>query len=169
MRAPLSRLSTFLLMVIVPAASLAASLPQPAGAPILVVSGAIANTNGDEVARFDREMLETIGTVELTTQTPWYDDEVTFEGVPMSKLMEVVGAEGTEVLVTALDDYRSVIPMSDFDLYRVVLAMRRNGELMPVRDKGPLFVVYPYDSDPELQSERYYMRSVWQVNKLIVR
>ena len=166
---PLSCLSAFFLLLVMPAASLAASLPQPSGAPILAVSGTIANTNGGDVARFDRGMLESIGTVELVTQTPWYDHVVTFEGVPISDLLDVVGAQGSEVLVTALDDYRSVIPMSDFESYRVVLALRRDGELMPVRDKGPLFIVYPFDSDPVLQSERYYMRSVWQVKELTVR
>ena len=40
---------------------------------------------------------------------------------------------------------------------------------MPVRDKGPLFVVYPYDSDPELRSQKFYSRSAWQVKSLIVK
>jgi hypothetical protein len=39
---------------------------------------------------------------------------------------------------------------------------------MPVRDKGPLFIVYPYDSDTRLQSQTYYSRSAWQVCKLLV-
>jgi hypothetical protein len=40
---------------------------------------------------------------------------------------------------------------------------------MPVRDKGPLFVIYPYDSRPELKSQLYYGRSAWQVSKLVIR
>jgi hypothetical protein len=39
---------------------------------------------------------------------------------------------------------------------------------MAVRDKGPLFIIYPYDSDPQLQNQTYYTRSAWQVAKLIV-
>ena len=37
---------------------------------------------------------------------------------------------------------------------------------MAVRDKGPLFIVYPYDSDEVLRSERYYNRSAWQLKSL---
>jgi hypothetical protein len=37
-----------------------------------------------------------------------------------------------------------------------------------VRDKGPLFIVYPYDSKPELKSQTYYGRSAWQLAKLII-
>ena len=40
---------------------------------------------------------------------------------------------------------------------------------MPVRDKGPFFVIYPYDSKPELKSQVYYARSVWQVKRLEVQ
>jgi hypothetical protein len=151
------------------APSAAAPLPTPTGEPILAVSGKIANTNDGAVARFDLGMLEDIGTVTLTTETPWYDDVVEFEGVPMIALMQVIGAAGTEVVVTALNDYRATIPMSDFERYPVVLAFKRDGRLMPVRDKGPLFIVYPFDRHPELRNEQYYSRAVWQVKELVVQ
>jgi hypothetical protein len=149
--------------------ALAGPLASPEGAPILVVSGNIANTNDGAVARFDREMLEAMGMVKVTTLTPWYDSPSEFEGVSMRALMELVGAEGTEVLATALNDYQSAIPMADFDRYIVVLALKRDGMPMPIRDKGPLFIVYPFDSDPRLQTEQYYGRAVWQLKELNVR
>ncbi len=68
----------------------------------------------------------------------------------------------------ALNDYVSSLPMEDFKKFNVILAMKRDGNYMPVRDKGPLFIIYPYDSDPQLQSQTYYTRSAWQVAKLIV-
>ena len=40
---------------------------------------------------------------------------------------------------------------------------------MPVRDKGPLFIIYPFDANPELKSQTYYSRSVWQVAKIVVK
>jgi hypothetical protein len=51
----------------------------------------------------------------------------------------------------------------------VLLALKRNGEYMPVRDKGPLFIVYPFDSRPELKHQRFYSRSAWQLARLDVR
>jgi hypothetical protein len=147
----------------------AASLPAPTGEVVLTVSGNIANTNEGKVARFDRAMLEAIGTSTITTMTPWYDHVTTFEGVSMKALLDYLGAEGSEVVATALNDYRSAIPMADFETFDVLLAMKRDGELMPIRDKGPLFIVYPYDSDPQLSTEQYYSRSVWQVKELEIR
>lgn len=156
-------------LLVGPGAMADPALPQPAGKAILVVSGKIANTNDGAVARFDREMLEALGTVEIRTRTPWYDGAVVFEGVLMRNLMSAVGAQGTEVIAKALNDYRSRIPLSDFERYDVVLAMKRDGAAMPIRENGPLFIVYPFDANPELQADRYYGRSVWQLSEVEVR
>jgi hypothetical protein len=157
----------------VPAAAAAAGaparLPQPTEAVILTVSGRIAVVNRGDTAQFDRPMLEALGTRAITTTTPWHDGRVTFEGVPMTRLMQAVGAQGDTVTALALNDYATDIPMDDFARYGVLLALKRDGAYMPVRDKGPLFIVYPYDSDPALRSRRFYSRSAWQVVRLVVR
>ncbi len=145
------------------------SLPSPAGQTILTIEGKIGVTNADGKAVFDRAMLEQVGTVTIETTTPWFDGPVKFEGVPANAVMDLVAAEGTEVVAVALNDFRTTIPLADFSKYRVILALKRNGEYMPIRDKGPLFIVYPYDSDPQLQSQQFYARSVWQLARLIVR
>lgn len=144
----------------------AAQSPQPAsGKPILTVTGKIDGEN----VQFDRESLEAMGLVTVETKTPWYDHVVKFEGVPLEKLMEKVGAKGEKVVAIALNDYSSEIPIEDFAKYKTILALKRDGQYMPVRDKGPLFVIYPYDSQPELKSHKFYSRSVWQVTKLEVK
>ena len=149
--------------------SFASALAQPQGKVILTMSGKIANTNKDGTAQFDLPMLEQLGMQSFETTTPWYDGKVKFEGVPMSKLMDFVGANGTGITVKALNDYSTDIPMEDFKKYPAILALKRDGNYMPVRDKGPLFIVYPYDSDPDLKHQRFYSRSAWQVAQIIVK
>ena len=147
----------------------AGTIDQPAGKVVLTMSGKIANTNKDGTAQFDVAMLEKLGMQSFSTATPWYDGNVKFEGVPMAKLMEHVGATGSSITVKALNDYATEIPMEDFKKYPVILAIKRNDSYMPVRDKGPLFIVYPYDSDPDLKHQRFYSRSAWQVAQIIVK
>ena len=149
--------------------ALAAPLAKPEGKVVLSISGLISNTNNGDKAEFDMAMLEGLGNASWTTKTPWYKDPVTFSGVPMSKLLEVVGAKGTSLTVTALNDYATDIPVEDFKTHPVMLATKRDGNYMPVRDKGPLFIVYPYDTSAELRSPRYYGRSAWQVARLVIR
>jgi hypothetical protein len=151
------------------AGAAAAEEAQPVAKPILTVSGKIEAGSAEHVVHFDRAALEAIGTVAFETNTPWYKGPVKFEGVPLRKLMEKVGANGEKVIAVALNDYSSEIPIEDFAKYNVILALKRDGESMPVRDKGPLFVVYPYDMDPELKSQKFYSRSVWQVSRLVVK
>jgi hypothetical protein len=150
-------------------AASAQSLDAPAEKPILTVSGKITTTNKDNTAQFDRAMLESIGMETIETTTPWYTGPVKFEGVSLDKLMKRLGASGERAVFVALNDYSSEIPVEDFAKYNVILALKRNGEYMPVRDKGPLFVIYPFDSKPELKNQTFYGRSVWQVAKIVVK
>jgi hypothetical protein len=169
------RLSRFLfsffvaLNLVVPAVAEEAALALPRDPPILTIEGNIAVTNADGKAIFDRAMLEELGMITVRTTTPWFDGPVNFEGVRADTLMGRVKAEGMEAVAIALNDYRAIVPLSDFSQYGVILALKRDGEYMPVSDKGPLFVVYPYDSDPLLQSQQFYARSVWQLTRLIIR
>ncbi len=114
-------------------------------------------------------MLEGLGQVGFQTTTPWYNGPVRFDGVRMTRLMEAVGATGSNVMAVALNDYTTDLPVADFEKYGVLLAIRRDGAYMPVRDKGPLFIVYPFDSMLELKSQQFYSRSAWQVAKLVVK
>jgi hypothetical protein len=86
----------------------------------------------------------------------------------MTRVMEAVEAHGETVTALALNDYATEIPIGDFARFGVLLALKRNGAYMPVRDKGPLFIVYPFDSNSELKNRRYYTRSAWQLAQLVV-
>lgn len=146
-----------------------APLPAPKGKTILIVSGKISAANKGDAAEFDRDMLESIGTESFTTETPWYPGPVKFEGVSLNKLMQRVGAKGQTLSVIALNDYSSDIPFEDFQKYNVILALKQNGDYMSVRDKGPIFIMYPFDSDSVLKHQTYYGRAVWQVSKIVVK
>lgn len=160
------RLIVMLLSFVVTTQVWAGELPKPVGKVLLTLSGNIENTNEDGKAVFDIASLEKLGTVSFQTTSPWYNGRTTFTGIPLQKLMDYVGAKGSVLKVTALNDYTTVIPLSDFKKYNVILALKINGEYMRIRDKGPLFIVYPYDSIPELNNQIFYSRSAWQVSKM---
>ena len=144
------------------------TLGQPTGKVILTITGQITKFNQGNTAVFDIAMLEGLGMTGFSTATPWFDGVVHFEGVLMAHLLDHVGANGQKVTALALNDYSTDIPLDDFRRYNAILALKRNAAYMPIRDKGPLFIVYPYDSDPALKHQRYYSRSAWQVARLAV-
>jgi hypothetical protein len=141
-------------------------LPEPSGQVILTISGAIENTNGDGVARFDRAMLEEIGVTQINTSTSWTDGVTKFEGVLARDLLKVVGATGENVSARALNDYAIDIPFSDFESYDVLFAFRMDDVELTPRDKGPLWIVYPRDTSPELRNQNFDARWLWQLVQL---
>jgi hypothetical protein len=147
----------------------AAPLGQPTEKPVLTISGKIADTNRDGSAVFDRAMLEGLGMTSFVTATPWYKEPVKFEGVTLDRLMSAVGASGDRLVIIALNDYSAELPLADARKYKVILALKRDGEYLSVRDKGPLFIVYDFDSDPDLRNQKFYARSVWQIARIEVR
>jgi hypothetical protein len=147
----------------------ASSTAIAATKPMLSITGAISKRTQGDAAEFDRDALEALGMKSFETTCPWYTGAVKFEGPLMRDVLAQAGANGNTLVVQALNDYVTEIPMNDFKNFNVLLALKRDGEYMSVRDKGPLFIVYPYDSDPELKSQQYYKRSAWQVARMTVK
>ena len=140
-------------------------LPPPKGPVILTISGRIEQTNSAAGAQFDREMLESIGRASITSRSEVSDVPQVFEGVPLRAVLDRVGARGKAMRATALNDYVSVIPFEDLQ-FEPILAMRVDNRVLTIRDKGPLWIVYPRDAHKVLQDTRYDARWVWQLSKL---
>src|SRR3712207_7820 len=100
-------------------------LPRPAGKPLLTMTGKISVTNENGKAVFDPQMIEGLGETSFSTATPWYDGPHKFEGVPLTKLLDTVGAAGDRLVVTALNDYVTEIPVEDVRKFGVILALKR--------------------------------------------
>ncbi|WP_158284190.1 molybdopterin-dependent oxidoreductase [Azospirillum sp. TSO22-1] len=147
----------------------AGDLAAPTGEAILIVAGAIERTNDHGRAVFDRSMLTALGWAKLRTSTSWTQGVVEFEGIPLLAVMEAVGPRGETLIATALNDYKVKIPVSDARMYPVLLALRQNGRDLSIRDKGPIWIVYPRDAFPELQTETVNARWVWQLSRLDVQ
>jgi len=151
-----------------PLRAVAQDLAPPRGEVLLTISGAIARTNAGEAAQFDRALLETLDPVTIETTTIWTDGVQRFTGVPLVRLMQAVGATGKTLKATAINDYAIEIPKSDWVENGPIVAYLRNGKPMSVRDKGPLWVIYPYDTNPVYQGEVTYSRSIWQLDRITV-
>jgi hypothetical protein len=170
------RLSVAVFAVMMPAIAWAAldgsagnALPEPTGPVVLQISGSIAKSNSDVGVKLDRAALESLGVTTLKTTTVWTVGEVEFEGVLVRDVLDAVGAHGSEVVARALNDYVVTLPLEELYQYPVLLAFKMNGEYLHVRDKGPLWIVYPRDQFPELRNSMTDKKWVWQLSELEVR
>jgi hypothetical protein len=105
----------------------------------------------------------------LTTETPWTDGEVHFEGVRVRDLLTRLGADGHSVMATGIDEYRIAIPAADFQNYDVIIAYAEDGRLLHPDNKGPLWIVYPFSANPQLKKDIYFARCIWQLTGLTVQ
>ncbi len=141
-------------------------LPTPQGKILLTVYGHIQKTNVGDTAQFDLAMLDALGRIEFETNTIWTDGSVTFTGVPLSALLDTLGVTSGTLKATAVNDYIIEIPVADVEPDAPIIAHHMNGEQMARRDKGPLWIVYPYDRDEKYQTEVTYSRSIWQLDRI---
>lgn len=144
------------------------ALEAPQGQVIMTVSGAIENTNAGDVAEFDEHMLSSLPQYHFTTHTPWTHTAHTYTGFSAKDLLELLKSKGTMLHITALNQYITDIPLSDFTDHGAIFAIYKDGQPISVRKLGPIMVLYPFDKHKELRNEPYYWRSIWQVNQVEV-
>lgn len=148
---------------------LAFALDAPAGKVVLTITGNVGQPNAGDKADFDMAMIEKLPQHTFTTATPWFPEPKTFTGPLLRDVLAAAGAKGSLLRAVALNDYKIDIPAQDADRYEMIVARLLDGKPMPVREKGPLFIVYPFASSSELRSERYYSRSAWQLRTLEIK
>ena len=161
------RLATFACLVCTPFCG-AHGLELPKGKVVLTVSGNLSRPNHGKDATFSMQMLEKLPQKSFSTKTPWYPKAVTFTGPLLRDVLAAAGASGRQISARALDDYKTLIPMADAQNFDVILARQIDGKDLSIREKGPLFIVYPYDSKPALQAPVFLDRSAWQLKSLTI-
>lgn len=161
-------LKVWLCCVVATTSMVAMALDKPAGKVILTISGKVAATNSPVGAQFDLAMLEKLPSHSFTTMTPWDKQPIKFTGPLLRDVLAAAKSSGSTLKAVALNDYQTTIPAEDAVKHDVIMAVKMNGEYIPVKTKGPLFIVYPYDSKPELKATAIYERSAWQLKSLTV-
>ena len=147
----------------------ARALDRPAGPVVLTVFGRVREPNAGSAAQFDMAMLEQLPQRSFVTRTPWYAGPRKFTGPLLRDVLGACGAQGSNLRAYALNDYRVDLPYEDALRFDVVVARLLDDQPMAIRDKGPLFIIYPFDSSPELRSTVYYSRSAWQLKSIDVQ
>ena len=142
---------------------------HPAGADeILVIRSTIDPAQGER--RLSESDLLALRQVTFRTRTEFTDGVVEFTG-PLAR--DAIGpldtAKATSLHLVAANDYSIDIPISDVLSYDVIFAMHANGKRLSIRDKGPVWLMYPLDDHPELQESVYNARLIWQLALVEIR
>lgn len=139
------------------------SLPIPTSERIvLTVTGKDGNARGFTLAQ-----IEALGTYRITTKTFWPADDGTYEGIMLADLLKETGLQDLSMLqVTALNGYSVKIPSEDWTRWQVMLATRRDGRPITVRNKGPLRLIFSMALDEKLAERTMGTHWAWMIKTI---
>lgn len=120
-----------------------------------------------EPVTFTREELRDLDWREITTHTPFTEGPQTFAGPSLASLLDMLNARAGWVTAQAVNFYAAEFEVSTAFERDALLAMEHNGEVMRLRDKGPIWVIFP-QSEKEAAEKLFVVEMVWQLDTIFV-
>lgn len=151
------------------AAPASSVVPAATGDVVLTVSGQVGRRNSATGMDFDMAMLAALPQWSVETTTPWSPERHRFSGPLLRTVLEYCEAHGSNLHASALNDYDVDIPVADAYEGDVIVARLRDGQPMRVRDRGPLFIIYPFDQNARWRRPTVISRAIWQLRRIEVR
>ncbi len=132
----------------------------------LLVDGDITAAGG--ALQLTDTALSALPQIEFATSTIWTTGEIRFSGPSLASVLQAVGAGPGDLMLYATNDYNVTMPRDMIEAEAPIIATRIAGQPISLRDKGPFWIVFPYDAHPRFQSDLALMVSVWQLIKISV-
>ncbi len=106
----------------------------------------------------------------VSTETIWTDKRHTFSSVRFKDLFEElkVDTSGKKITMIALNDYSIEVDVDTLVKHNAFIAYAMDGKTMRIRDKGPLWVLYPFSDQPEINIPPFQAHSIWQLKTIVL-
>lgn len=111
--------------------------------------------------------LMALAQTSFVTSTLWTAERHSFSGPSLHRVLTKVGAEpSAPVKLVAANDYAVTLEPELIGEQYPIIANRLDGAPFSIRKKGPLWVMFPFDGEPEFKTELHYSLSVWQLTDI---
>lgn len=146
------------------ACAVAMALLQSALAVAACAQTVLTLQSGAKTLELTFEDLAEMPQHSVLTTNEFTDKPLTYTGPLARDVLELLALDSLEtVRFTAVNDYFIDVPTDELNRYDVVLALEVDGRRLSLRDKGPLWLMYPLSQHPELAGPIYNARLIWQV------
>ena len=129
----------------------------------------VIGPDGTAVKSYSLEQLDALEQTTYVTKNPFIDGTSEFSG-PLARVVLADAGQDmpkdAQLTVMAINDYKIDLPVSEILDFDVMLATRRDGETMSLREKGPIWIMYPISGNAELEDEAINSRLVWQLKSI---
>lgn len=111
--------------------------------------------------------LESLPQTTFTTSTPWTKGIHTYQGPRLNLITDKLKPSINGIRIYAINGYSYDISIRDLQKYPFILALRQDEKALSLRNKGPFWLLVPFDQNPKLLShEKLRNQLVWQINKI---
>lgn len=114
-----------------------------------------------------REDLESLPQTTFTTSTPWTKGIHTYQGPRLNLITDKLKPSINGIRIYAVNGYSYDINIHDLQEYPFILALRQDEKALSLRNKGPFWLLVPFDQNPHwLSLDKLRNQLVWQINKI---
>jgi len=132
---------------------------------VLMLSGKVP---GGQVT-LTRDRIAALPQRELSEQPTSFPAAMNFKGPLLADVLTLAGATGSDMTLSAADDYKVDITGEEMKTYNPILAIEKDGARMAPDDFGPFFVMWPFKEKPEIDNELFQAKAIWSVVTIEVR
>ncbi|PMH43774.1 hypothetical protein BCU68_13060 [Vibrio sp. 10N.286.49.B3] len=114
-----------------------------------------------------QEQLLSLPQKVIVTELPWVEGQTEFSGVLIGDIFSLIKKEIPDTItLIALNDYQVSVPREDILEYSPIIAIKKNGQFMSVRDKGPYWLIFPLSEYKEIDTMYYREKMIWQIKEI---
>lgn len=135
-----------------------------AAEPLLTVR----NVSDGTSVSFTQEELMALPQASFDTGTIWSEGVDTYAGPTLASVLAAAQMPAGDLKLYAINDYNVDFPAERLGEDAPIVANRINGKAFSVRDKGPLWVMFPFDNGKGYNNEDTFALSVWQLKQIDV-
>ncbi|MBQ1202458.1 MAG: oxidoreductase [Loktanella sp.] len=117
---------------------------------------------------FTYEELLALPQTEFRTSTIWTSGVDTYTGPSLAAVLDAAEMPQDDLRIFAINDYNVDFPADRIVGDTPILTIQVNGAPFSIREKGPIWLLFPFDDDHRFRTEDNFALSVWQLNQIDV-
>lgn len=132
----------------------------------------LIESDDDTAIELTRSSLDGLTQQFIETTSPYFEGQVSFSGPTFEDVLEHGFDQkldaNTPLILVALNDYTVTTTFDVLMESNAIIATRKEGMRLSIRERGPYWVILPFSENPELDNEQYHRLSVWQLHQIRV-
>lgn len=130
----------------------------------------IVHSDSDRRFVISHTDLDALPQHSVATVSPYFEVQMRFSGPLLDDVLIHLTGEKPErkdpITLTALNDYFVETTLDVLSEADAIIATRKDGIRLSIRDRGPYWLMLPLSDRPELDNEQYHRLLVWQLSRI---